>query len=436
MNKLKQEYLFFRRQAPGMRTLLLTNMLYALVLPVVEIFVGAYVMRNTSDPVMVAFYQLMMYAGIITTSLVNGFLLKRYSVKTLYAAGILVSGLSMFGMMAIPSLGITALGVAGFTLGAASGFFWTNRYLLALYNTDNENRNYFFGLESFFFSVTSIGVPLFIGAFLSQLEGKEIFGLLFDINRSYRVVTLFVIGIAVLACAVLRKGKFANPKETAFVYFRFCKLWNKMLLLAVLKGMVQGFLVTAPAILVLKLVGNEGALGLIQGISGALTAVLVYVLGRLARPQDRLKIFAGGLLIFFAGTIGNGILFSAAGVILFVLCKVVFQPLFDLAYFPIMMRTIDVVARLEGRNEYAYILSHEFGLFVGRASGLILFIFLAFGVSEDFALKYALVIVAGLQLLAYPLARHITVQSEAAVLPSAGPAGETALMPEPAVQAD
>lgn len=438
MNKLKQEYLFFRRQAPGMRTLLLTNMLYALVLPVVEIFVGAYVMRNTSDPVMVAFYQLTMYAGIITTSLVNGFLLKRYSVKTLYAAGILVSGLSMFGMMSVPSLGITELGIAGFALGAASGFFWTNRYLLALYNTDDENRNYFFGLESFFFSVTSIGVPLFIGAFLSQLEGKEIFGLLFDINRSYRVVTLLVIGITVLACAVLWKGKFANPKETAFVYFRFCKLWNKMLLLAVLKGMVQGFLVTAPAILVLKLVGNEGALGLIQGISGALTAVLVYVLGRIARPQDRLKIFAGGLLVFFAGTVCNSVLFSAAGVILFVLCKVVFQPLFDLAYFPIMMRTIDVVARQEGRNEYAYILSHEFGLFVGRASGLILFIFLAFGVSEEFALKYALVIVAGLQLLAYPLARHITAQSEAAVLPGAGPAGETVFTPgtaEPVVQA-
>ena len=61
-----------------MKILLLTNMLYALVLPVVEIFVGAYIMRNTSDPVMVAFYQLAMYAGIAATSFVNGFLLKKY----------------------------------------------------------------------------------------------------------------------------------------------------------------------------------------------------------------------------------------------------------------------------------------------------------------------------------------------------------------------
>ena len=38
-----------------MKVLLITNLFYALVLPVVEIFVGAYVMRNTSDPTMVAF---------------------------------------------------------------------------------------------------------------------------------------------------------------------------------------------------------------------------------------------------------------------------------------------------------------------------------------------------------------------------------------------
>lgn len=408
MNKLKKEYLFFKHQEPNMRTLLVTNMLYALVLPVVEIFVGAYIMRNTSDPVMVAFYQLAMYTGIVTTSLVNGFLLKKYSVKGLYSVGIFVSGISMFGMMALKTLGFAELGLAGFLMGAASGFFWTNRYLLALYNTNDNNRNYFFGLESFFFSIASIGIPLIIGAFISQIDGKEVWGMLIDINTSYRIVTMVMIGITIIACMILWKGKFANPKETSFIYFRFNILWKKMLLLASLKGMVQGFLVTAPAILVLKLVGDEGALGLIQGTSGALTAILVYILGRIARPQDRLKIFVGGLVIFFVGTLFNGLLFSAMGVILFVLCKVIFQPLFDLAYFPIMMRTIDAVAKIENRNEYAYILSHEFGLFLGRAFGLLLFIFLAYCISQDFALKYALIIVAGLQLLAYPLAKNIT----------------------------
>lgn len=407
MNKLAKEYQFFKQQEPNMRILLVTNMFYALVLPVVEIFVGAYVMRSTSDPAMVAFYQLAMYIGIVTTSLLNGFLLRKYSVKALYSAGILVSGISMYLMMTIKSLGFTELAIAGFFMGAASGFFWTNRYLLALNNTTDDNRNYFFGLESFFFSLSSIGVPLVIGAFISLMDGREVLGIAFDITKSYQVVTLAVVIITIIACCVLWKGNFENPGETNFLYFKFIRLWKKMLAMAALKGMVQGFLVTAPAILVLKLVGDEGILGVIQGVSGALTALLVYILGRIAHPEDRIKIFVSGLVLFFIGTLLNGLLYSAVGVILFVLCKVIFQPLFDLAYFPIMMRTIDVVAKIEKRNEYAYILSHEFGLFLGRASGLILFLVLAYGISQDFALKYALIVVAGLQLLAYPLAKNI-----------------------------
>lgn len=411
MNKLKKEYMFFKQQTPNMRVLLLTNMCYALVLPVVEIFVGAYIMRNTSDPVMVAYYQLLMYVGIVFSSFINGFLLEKFNVKYLYAFGILVSGLSMFGMMAIKSLGFAELGIAGFTMGLASGFFWTNRYLLALNNTVDDNRNYFFGLESFFFTIASIGVPLIIGAFLSQIDGKVVFGIPVDINRAYQIVTFIVVIVTIIACSILWRGDFKNPKEKNFLFFRFHSLWKKMLVLSSLKGMVQGFLVTAPAILVLKLVGDEGALGLIQGISGGLTAILVYVLGRIAKPDDRLKIFLGGMIIFFIGTLCNGILFSATGVILFVLCKVIFQPLFDLAYFPIMMRTIDTVAGIEKRNEYTYILSHEFGLFMGRAFGLILFMALAYGISEVFALKYALIVVGALQLLAYPLSKNITKQT-------------------------
>lgn len=412
MTNLKKEYLFFKQQEPNMRTLLKTNLLYALVLPVVEIFVGAYIMRNTSDPISVAFYQLLMYIGIIATSFVNGFLLRYVKVKTLYAGGILVSGLSMFAMMMVKTLGFVELGIAGFSMGAASGFFWTNRYLLTLNNTTDENRNYFFGLESFFFSIASITVPLVIGAFISQIDGREILGYIVNINAAYQMVTIGVIILTIIAVAVLRKGNFTNPAEKDFIYFRFTRLWNKMLVLAGLKGMVQGFLVTAPAILVLKLVGDEGVLGVIQGVSGALTAILVYVLGRVAKPKHRLAIMMGGLLVFFVGTLCNGFLFSATGVIVFVLCKVIFQPLFDLAYFPIMMQTIDAVVKIEKRNEYTYILSHEFGLFIGRAFGLILFIALAYFISQDFALKYALIVVGGLQLISYPLAKNIIRQTK------------------------
>lgn len=402
------ELRFFRQQPHNMKVLLMTNLLFALVLPIVEIFVGAYIMRNTNNPSYVAIYQLAMYAGIVFASVINGELLKKINVKILYSFGILVSGLSMLLMMLTRSTGIWELTIAGFAMGTAAGFFWTNRYLLALNSTNDNNRNYFFGLESFFFSVCSIIVPLTVGAFLAKVSESGLFGLNIDVNNAYQIVTGVVFIITIIACVILSRGTFQNPEQKEYMYFRFDKLWNKMIVLAALKGLVQGFLVTAPAILVMRLVGSEGELGLIQGIGGLLTAIIVYILGRVTKPKHRIIVFAVGIVVFFVGTLANAILFSATGVIVFVLCKVFFQPLHDLAYFPIMMRTIDVVSKKENRNEYAYIMNHEIGLFVGRASGLILFILLAFYISESFALKYALVIVAFIQLLSIPLAKNIT----------------------------
>lgn len=407
MNKLSGELAFFKSQPLNIRTLLITNMLYALILPIIEIFVGAYIMRNTGNSSYVVMYQLCMYVGVVSTSVLNGVLLKYFKVNRLYSFGIILSAFALMAMMFVHSIGIVQLGIAGFALGGSTGFFWTNRYLLALNSTNDGNRNYFFGLESFFFSLWSIVVPLGVGAFLGSLDGKLFFGHEVNVNIGYQIITVVVLVIAIGACIVLSNGQFSNPVQKKFIYFRFHSLWKKFLALAGLKGMVQGFLVTAPAILVMRLVGDEGSLGLIQGVGGALTAIVVYVLGRLAKPKHRMRIFGFGLLVFFIGTLVNGIFFSAVGVVIFVLCKVLFQPLHDLAYFPTMMKTIDAVSAIEKRNEYAYIMSHEIGLFIGRAAGMVLFIAMAYFVSENFALKYALIIVAGLQLLSLPLAKHI-----------------------------
>ena len=160
-NKITGEFKFFKGQPKNVRVLLITNMLYAIILPVVEIFVAAYIMRNTSNSSFVAAYQLSMYAGIVVTSLLNGLLLRYFKSSSIYAFGIIVSAFVLMGMMfmKMPAASgevniseIITLCISGFVLGASTGFFWTNRYLLTLTSTNDDNRNYFFGIESFFFT--------------------------------------------------------------------------------------------------------------------------------------------------------------------------------------------------------------------------------------------------------------------------------------------
>jgi YQGE family putative transporter len=409
LDKPASEYRFFLTMPHNMRVLLMTNLIYAFVLPVIEIFVGAYIMRSSNDPTIVALYQLMVYIGIPFTFLINGFLLQHIRISYLYSFGMLLSGLSMLVMMTLDNLSPTGVGVAGILMGCSFGFFWANRDYLALSTTNDHNRNYYYGVETFFYTITFIIVPFVVGIYIGATEANNWFG--GDVTFAYQLVTIVVFGLTILSSIVVQKGKFTNPVQKKFLYFRFHALWNKMLVLAGLKGLAQGYLVTAPAILIMMLVGNEGSLGVVQAVSGIVTAVMLYLLGRLTGPKHRIYILAAGIIIFLIGTLFNGILFSATGVIVFVLCKVLFQPLHDIAYFPIQMRVIDVVSRKEDRNEFAYIFNHEFGLFIGRFLGLGLFIVLATYVSEIFALKYSLIVIAILQIAALPMARHIIKQS-------------------------
>ncbi|GHN02651.1 hypothetical protein WSM22_41400 [Cytophagales bacterium WSM2-2] len=380
-------------------------MIYAFVLPVIEIFVGAYIMRSSNDPSFVAVYQLTVYTGIPITFCINGFLLNRIKIAHLYSFGMLLSGISMIMMMSLQNLSVVGVGIAGLLMGCSFGFFWANRDFLALNTTNDDTRNYYYGLETFFYTITYIIVPVIVGAFLANTEANGWFN--GNINTAYRIVTVVVFLLTIISSIVIHKEKFNNPEQKEFLFFKFHALWKKMMVLAGLKGLAQGYLVTAPAILIMRLVGNEGSLGLVQGVSGVATAFMLYILGRTTKPSDRIYIFATGLFIFLIGTLSNGILFSALGVIIFVLCKVLFVPLHDIAYFPTEMRVIDVVSKIEKRSEFAYIFNHEFGLYIGRFLGLLLFIGLANYVSEIFALKYALIIIAVLQLASIPVAKHI-----------------------------
>ena len=410
INLLKKpliEYNFFLSMPRNMRVLLVTNMVYAFVLPVVDIFVSAYIMRSSNDPNLVASYQMFLYMGIPFTFLINGFLLNKFNISNLYSFGMILSGISMLVMMSLDNMDLFGVALAGLIMGSSFGFFWANRDFLALITTKDDNRNYYYGLETFFFTTTSIIVPFAVGTFLVSYQNFD-FLKNGDISSAYRIVTYCVLAVTILASMLIHKGKFMNPKQKKFVYFKFDKLWNKMLFLAGLKGLAQGFLVTAPAILVMRLLGDENSLGLIQSISGIVTAIALYILGRIAKPKHRIAIFTVGLLIFFIGSMANAALFSATGVMIFVLCLVLFRPLHDIAYFPIQMKVIDILVKKEKRSEFAYIFNHEFGLFVGRFFGLILFLLLSNYVSIDFSLKYSILIIAALQLVSIPVAKHIT----------------------------
>jgi len=403
MQKIFHEYRHFISYPRDMRVLLVTNLVYGLVMPVIEMFIGAYVMRKSDDVKMVVIYQLAVYTGIPFTFLVNGWLLQHISVKRLYSIGMLLSGISMVVMMSLHQLSLLGLGVAGVLMGMSFGLYWANRDFLALSSTNDANRNYYYGLETFFATNIGIVVPFMVGAFIGWYGG-EISG---QVERAYQVVTALVFVITIAASIIVHQGNFMNPPRSQFLYLRYHWIWNRMQLLAILKGLAQGYIVTAPAMLIMTHVGKEGSLGTILSVGSVFAAILLYVLGRTTMPRHRIYLFATGLSLFALGALANGLLYNKLGVLLFMLFLVLGRPLADIAYFTIQLLVIDTVSAIENRNQYAYICVQECGFYIGRFAGCGLFILLATQVSNTFALRYALLIVAVLQLLSVVVAKVI-----------------------------
>ena len=402
---LKKELEVFRSQPKNVRVLLSAFMLYAMVMPVMNIFVASYIMRNSQDVGKVVLYQLMIYTGVPVTAWLNGYLLNRFKGSWLYALGMFLSGIAMFVMTSITSLDNTGIAVAGLLMGGAAGLFWSNRNYMVLKSTTDENRNYYQGLESFMGTFCSVFVPVLVGWAIAV--SPALFGTK-DLNMAYRLMTFIVMLLTAAAAYMILRGDFESPKLPRFVYFTFHALWNKLLVLAAFKGMVQGFLATAPAMLIMHVMkGDEGALGTVQSVGALLSALLMYVIGRRAKPEHRMIIYGGGIWLFALGAVVNGVLFNSFAVILFMVCMMFAQALLDIAYFPIQMKVIDYVAKLEQRNDYAYILSHESGLYLGRLFGCGLFLVIAYCVSRDMALRVVLPLVALIQALSIPLAKHI-----------------------------
>ena len=115
-----------------------------------------YIMRNTSDVRLVMSFQIANYTGLLLTFFANGYLLRMISVKYLYAAGMMISGVSMSIMISLKELHMGGIALAGGLMGISFGLFWSNRDCLALSSTNDSNRNYYYGLENFLAIICSL----------------------------------------------------------------------------------------------------------------------------------------------------------------------------------------------------------------------------------------------------------------------------------------
>lgn len=388
-----------------MRVLILANMIYAAVFSLLDIFLAAFVLRSSHQLERVIVYQLSVYAATPLAFLINGLLMGRISAKHLYAVGMVLSGLSIVGMMQMGATTLAGTVGAGLLIGLATGLFWANRGFLAVSSTSDENRNYYYGVEFFIVTLTGVLAPLLIGWLLASTSMYGWMG-----GRLQHAYLLIAIGALILtACSALlvEQGAFAQQSPQRFLYWSFPRAWWRFLAISLLKGLAQGYSIAAPAMLVLRMVGEEGTLGLTQSIGGMVSALLLYWTGRVAAPHQRSMVYSAGAGLYLLGSIFLTWHFDVLGVLLFLACLLPAKPLLDVAYNATEFGVIDRLSQNTGRCLYAFLFHHEFALLTGRALGFALFFLSMRWISADAALRVVLPAVTAMQLLSIPILRQV-----------------------------
>jgi YQGE family putative transporter len=413
--KLDNEIKYFKSFPRNMRYLLFASLLYAFVLPVIELFVGSYIV-SPPDPKTVLsiaekhekinlylYYQFALYTGIPICFVLNGFLLRKIKITYLYSLGLLLSGISMTLMMSLKNIDTTGVIFAGLIMGASYGFFWANRDFMSLEVTNDENRNYYFSIDTIFYTITWIIVPASVGYILTYGPANN----LYTTKSAYIVITIVVFIITGLATIIINSENFNNPKSQRLIFFKFDRLWNKMILFSITKGVMQGAIMIFPILLILSIIGGVNMLGIIVSGGQVVSAVMLYLIGRYASPKHRLLIYIISISFFTVAILVHGTLYSVLGVIIYNILQFIAKPLHDVSYFPTEFRVIDIVSKKENRNEFSYIINHEFTLFVGRVSAILIVLFLAYKVNADFALRFGLFFIAIVMFFSIFLGRNI-----------------------------
>ena len=198
----------FKDFTKSAKILILTNTIYAFVLPVIDIFVASYIMRNSNDPSKVIMYQLAIYVGIPITFFINGYLLNKINVKKLFSTGMILSGVSMMFMMSLDEINYYGLITAGLIMGMSFGLYWANRDYLVLATTKDSTRNFYYGLETFLYTIIASIVPVVIGWYLISGTNEATQATNDSVNSAYKVITIIVFGITILASIIFHFGTY------------------------------------------------------------------------------------------------------------------------------------------------------------------------------------------------------------------------------------
>lgn len=403
VQKIIAEYHHFLALSHAARRLLLSFTFFELVEPLLFSFINAFVFRQTDSYISVMVYNVGQFISIPLFFYINGLLMKYISLKKLYLIGLVGQGLGLMTVFFIPLTSLVQLFIFGFALGAVIGLYWGNRNFMSLEITSVSTRTYFVGLEQIFWVLTSLVMPVVIGGVISVGASTG----LYQPTLAYQVMGVVSLVILLVAGKVLGDVKVDNPTFRSLLVTKPTKQWWYARLAEVSYGVFHGGFMFLPTLLVFSLLGEEGVLGLLQSVAAACTALVLYYFSRKLQPAQRLQLVSVAVTVLLLASIGVSWFFTGLSAIILLVLATPVNNLRWLGWSPTVMDAIDAQDGGDPANNYAYVVDREIFLNVGRLIGVAVFVLLITKFSEQIAIRFQPLVIAGFQLIFIFAMKHV-----------------------------
>ena len=398
----KTEIEYFQRLTTDGRKLISSIALYNVASPLFQIFLNAFLWRESHDLKIVTLYNITFRLGIPIGFYFAGLLLKKYRPSSLYLLSCLALGVSASLLIFFTTITFISVSLFGILFGVGFGLFWASRNLLTLRFVDSEHRIYFASLESSSGTVLGIFIPILIGWFIT-FGGN---GGLYTPIQAYQLISLLMLVVLFISGTVIKSSSVTNVEVNHIFLKKSDEVWKKYRVFAfingLLDGLIGGFL---PTLMILTFIGQENALGTIQSLTALIAVIITYNIGKKIATHKRLPLMVISIFFLIAGSLGFSILYSALGVIFFLTLLSIANPLYWVSASSL---NYDLIEREnQDGHHYSYIFDQELFVSAGRVfSTMVFFLFLIL-LPSGFALRFSMLVFATSQALLLLLAKAI-----------------------------
>jgi YQGE family putative transporter len=369
---IKSEISHFKNLPKKAQTLLISFFFYSTAYPIISIFVSAFIWRNNYNISYLIYFRIGQFLIVPLSFLLGGILLKIFKINLLYFIGALLIAISSVLIIFLKNDTVVGFLTMGVLLGIGAGLYWVNRNYFTLKETNDENRNYFFGLLFSFATLIGLIVTLLVGWLI-------VFGMSYQLLIAIAFILIFFSGFIIL------KGDYETPKIGRLFIRNSSYIWMRKRIIHLGIGLVEGLTYVIPGLLILTVLGNEGVLGTLTAISSVISTLLIYYYGRKSHSKDHKVYFIFNTVLGLIISLIMAIVFNKFTVIIYSLLNDLIINFLWLTFASPLFKNIDQEVGQIEEKRFSYVLDTEFFLNGGRliALGICLAIALNFGTESS-----------------------------------------------------